>query len=78
MAGLRCDVKSPAAQDKFQPVPHELHWGDREMGTAISCTKCSQMAEFIHMQVECTLPYASKISIGEYNIVYTEPTPVIF
>ena len=22
--------------------PHQLHWGDREMGTAISCTECSQ------------------------------------
>ena len=24
--------------------PHQLRWGDREMGTAISCTKCSQVA----------------------------------
>ena len=24
--------------------PHQLHWGDREMGTAISCTECSQVA----------------------------------
>ena len=24
--------------------PHQLCWGDREMGTAILCTKCSQMA----------------------------------
>ena len=22
--------------------PHQLHWGDREMGLAISCTKCSR------------------------------------
>ena len=24
--------------------PHQLCWGDREMGTAISCTECSQVA----------------------------------
>ena len=23
--------------------PHQLHWGDREMGTAISCTERSQV-----------------------------------
>ena len=27
--------------------PHQLCWGDREMGTAISCTECSQMAGLI-------------------------------
>ena len=27
--------------------PHQLHWGDREMGTAISCTKYSQLADLI-------------------------------
>ena len=25
-----------------------LIWGDREMGTAISCTECSQVAGLIH------------------------------
>ena len=29
-------------------MPHQLHWGDREMGTAISCTECSQVAGLIH------------------------------
>ena len=31
----------------FQPIPgliHQLRWGDREMGTAISCTKYRQVA----------------------------------
>ena len=32
--------------------PHQLRWGDREMGTAISCTKCSQVAGFIQKLVE--------------------------
>ena len=25
--------------------PHQLRWGDWEMGTAISCTECSQVAK---------------------------------
>ena len=33
----------------FRPI---LHWGDREMGTAISCTECSQMAGLIQKVVE--------------------------
>ena len=32
--------------------PHQLCWGDREMGTAISCTECSQVAGLIHNLVE--------------------------
>ena len=32
--------------------PHQLHWGDREMGTAISCTECSQMAGLTRKVVE--------------------------
>ena len=32
--------------------PHQLRWGDREMGTAISCTKCSQVAGLIQKLVE--------------------------
>ena len=28
---------------------HQLHWGDREVGTAISCKKGCQMAGLIHM-----------------------------
>ena len=27
---------------------HQEHWGDREMGALISCTKCSQEAGLIH------------------------------
>ena len=28
--------------------PHQLRWGDWEMVTAISCSKCSQMAGLIY------------------------------
>ena len=51
----------------------------REMGTATSCTKCSQMADFILTQVECTLPYASKISAGtvQYCVYRTESSHLL-
>ena len=41
--------KSPTAQDMFQPIPGLISYagGDREMGTAISCTKCRQVASLI-------------------------------
>ena len=39
--------------------PHQLRWGDREMGTAISCTKCSQVAGLIQKLVET--PRSSKV-----------------
>ena len=32
--------------------PHQFHWGDREMGAAISCIECSQMAGLIQKVVE--------------------------
>ena len=28
------------------------HWGDQEMGTAISCTECSQMTDLIQKLIE--------------------------
>ena len=39
----RCYTKSPTAQDVFRSIPYQLRWGDWEIGTAISCTECSQM-----------------------------------
>ena len=41
-------TKSPTVQNALQPIPDlMLRWGDWEMGTAISCTKCSQVAGLI-------------------------------
>ena len=37
--------------------PHQLRWGDREMGTAISCTECSQVAGLIQKLVETPRKY---------------------
>ena len=42
-----CYAKSPAAHAAHVSVntrPHQLRWGDWKMGTAISCTKRSQVA----------------------------------
>ena len=39
--------------------PHQLRWGDREKGTAISCTKYSQVAGLIQKLEE--IPRSSKV-----------------
>ena len=44
----RCYAKTPTVQDTFQPIPGLTSYVEvTEMGTAISCTECSQMASFI-------------------------------
>ena len=37
-------VQLSFVQRSFIARPHQLHWGDWEMGTAISCMEYSQMA----------------------------------
>ena len=39
--------------------PHQLCWGDWEVGTAISCTKCSHVAGLIHMTDRSSLTVVS-------------------
>ena len=41
-------TKSAGMQNVFlaNTSPHQLCWGDWEMGTAISCTKSSQVAGY--------------------------------
>ena len=48
----RCYAKLPTAQAYIlaNTRPHQLGWGDWEMGTAISCTKCIQEAGVIHTE----------------------------
>ena len=44
----RCIAKLPTTQDAFRRAntrPHQLHWGDQEIATAIACTECSQIAD---------------------------------
>ena len=49
----RCYVKSPTAQDTFQPIPGLISCGDQEMVTAISCTECSQVAGLFMNSSSC-------------------------
>lgn len=40
--------KSSTPQGVFWPIPHQLCWGECDMGNAISCTKWSRVAGFIY------------------------------
>ena len=42
--------------------PHQLRWGDREMGTPTSCTECSQVAGLIQKLVETLRSKAPSLS----------------
>ena len=46
---MLCKVTHCAGRVSANTRLHQLHWGDREMGTAIiSCVECSQVAGLIH------------------------------
>ena len=49
---MLCKVTHCAGRVSANTRPHQLRWGDREMGTAISCTECSQVAGLIQKSVE--------------------------
>ena len=44
---MLCRVTHCAGCVSANTRPHQLCWGDGEMGTAISCTECSQVAGLI-------------------------------
>ena len=44
---MLCKVTHCTGRVLANTRPHQLRWGDREMGTAISCIKCSQVAGLI-------------------------------
>ena len=46
---MLCKVTHCAGRVSANTRPRQLCWGDWEIGTAISCTKCSQMADLIQM-----------------------------
>ena len=46
---MLCKVTHCAGRVSANTRPHQLRWGDQEMGTAISCTECSQVAGRMHM-----------------------------
>ena len=41
---MLCKVTHCTGHVSANTSPHQLRWGDQEMRTAISCTKCSQVA----------------------------------
>ena len=49
---MLCKVTHCAGRVSANTRPHQLRWGDREVGTAISCTECSQVAGLIQKSVE--------------------------
>ena len=44
---MLCKVTHCAGRVSAITRPHQLLWSDREMGTAILCAKCSQVAGLI-------------------------------
>ena len=44
---MLCKVTHCAGRVSANTRPHQLRWGDREMGTAISYIKCSQVTDLI-------------------------------
>ena len=44
---MLCKVTHCAGRVSANTRPHQLSWGDREMGTAIICVECSQVAGLI-------------------------------
>ena len=67
-AWMLCKVTHCAGRVSANARPHQLRWGDREMGTAIiSCVECSQVAGLIQKVgrdsskstvSSCSCPYA--------------------
>ena len=49
---MLCKVTHCAGRVSANTRPHQLHWGDREMGTATSCIVCSQVAGLIQKSAE--------------------------
>ena len=49
--------------------PHQLHRGDQEMGTAISCTECSQVAGLIQKSVETPQKHRLFVQLFFYSLV---------
>ena len=49
---MLCKVTHCAGRVSANTRPHQLHWGDQEMGTATSCIESSQVAGLILRSVE--------------------------
>ena len=49
---MLCKVTHCAGRVSANTRPHQLCWDDREMGAAISCIECSQVAGLIQKSAE--------------------------
>ena len=58
---MLCKVTHCTGHISANARPHQLHWGDQDMGTAISCTKCGQAADLI--QKVCTVSFLKASSL---------------
>ena len=58
---MLCKVTHCAGHVSANTKPHQLRWGDQEMGTAISYTECSQVAVLIQKspKTPCKAPSLS-------------------
>ena len=54
-------------------MPHQLCWGDGEMGTATSFIKCSQMADFNQMLCR-TSSKLSSLHAAVFHAIVLHPT----
>ena len=50
---MSCKVTHCTRHVSANTRPHQLHWGDQEMGTAVLCMKCSQVAGLIQKVSRC-------------------------
>ena len=64
---MLCKVTHCAGHISANTRPHQLRWGDREMGTTISCTECSQVADLIQKSVETPRKHCICCT-SDYNI----------
>ena len=63
--------KSPTVQDMFQPIPGLISYagGDREMGTAISCTEWSQVASLIQKISRGSLKASLRAAVSTCSLI---------
>ena len=71
---MLCKVTHCAGRVSANTRPHQLRWGDREMGTAIiSCVECSQVAGLIQKVGRqraklCLIRFIGIIRINEIRV----------
>ena len=72
---MLCKVTHCAGRVSTTTRPHQLCWGDREMGTAISCTKCSQMSGLFQRVGRSSQSMTDSMAL--WNMVIWQPAMAI-